>query len=143
PVTPTTPPVTPAPTTEPPKTAPGLGLVVSKFKAFGSPIKAGTRLPGLTTAKLGSQLRFSISKPATVLIRFEKRSSGRKARFTPVRGSFTVKPTKAGDYKVRFQGRVTSKITLKPGRYRAIASAKGADGETAPAVRTGFSIKTS
>lgn len=155
--TPTTP--TQTPTTTPPTAE--LALAITKFKAFPSSFKKGTRLPALTQSKLGSQLRFSITKPATVRFRFAKGTVGRKVGsscvrrtrqnaskkrcvyYTAVPGSFTVKPAAAGDYRVRFQGRITAKRSLAPGRYRVTATATGADGKAATPAKATFAIKTS
>lgn len=155
--TPTTP--TQTPTTTPPTAE--LALAITKFKAFPSSFKKGTRLPALTQSKLGSQLRFSITKPATVRFRFAKGTVGRKVGsscvkrtrqnaskkrcvyYTAVPGSFSVKPAAAGDHRVRFQGRITSKLSLTPGRYQATATATGTDGKAATPVKATFAIKTS
>lgn len=155
--TPTTP--TQTPTTTPPTAE--VALAITKFKAFPSSFKKGTRLPALTRSRLGAQLRFTITKPATVKFRFAKGTVGRKVGsscvkrtrqntskkrcvyYTAVPGSFSVKPAAAGDYRVRFQGRITSKLSLKPGRYQATATATGTDGKAATPVKATFAIKTS
>ncbi|MGK2937510.1 MAG: hypothetical protein ACSLFR_06860, partial [Solirubrobacteraceae bacterium] len=138
-----------------------VALAITKFKAFPSSFKKGTRLPALTTSKRGAQLRFTINKPATVKFRFAKGTVGRKVGsscvrrtrqnaskkrcvyYTAVPGSFSVKPAAAGDYRVRFQGRITPKHALTPGRYQATATATGTDGKAATPVKATFAIKTS
>ncbi|UUY05626.1 hypothetical protein LRS13_08940 [Svornostia abyssi] len=157
--TPTTPTPTQTPTTTPPTAE--VALAITKFKVFPSSFKKGTRLPALTQSKLGSQLRFSITKPATVRFRFAKGTVGRKVGsscvkrtrqnaskkrcvyYTAVPGSFTVKPAAAGDHRVRFQGHITATRSLQPGRYRVTATATGADGKAATPVKATFAIKTS
>ncbi|MFA9270092.1 MAG: hypothetical protein ACEQSX_04945 [Baekduiaceae bacterium] len=152
----TTPTPTQTPTTTPPTAE--VALAITKFKVFPSSFKKGTRLPALTQSKLGSQLRFSITKPATVRFRFAKGTVGRKVGsscvkrtrqnaskkrcvyYTAVPGSFTVKPAAAGDHRVRFQGRITATRSLQPGRYRVTATATGADGKAATPVKATFSI---
>lgn len=159
PATPTTPPATTPPTTTPPTTT-QLAPVISKVRLTSTAFRRGRLLPALTKSTRGTQLRFSLTKPATVRFTFAKAGEGRKVgrscvkrtrqnakrkrcvHYTPVRGSFSVKAG-AGDHRVRFQGRVTKKITLKPGRYRVSVRATGADGATSAAASATFSIKAS
>jgi virginiamycin B lyase len=153
-------PVTPTPTPTPittPTTTPAL----SKLKVTPNALRRGSRLPALTTAKTGSQLRFTLTTPATVRFTFAKGTVGRKigsscvkrtrqnakrtrcVHHTPVRGSFSVTPSAAGDHRVRFQGRVSAKQALRPGRYRVTARATGADGTASAPANATFTIKAS
>lgn len=151
PPTSTTPPVTSTPTAEP-KTA------ITKLGARSS-IRRTSLLPKLVRA--GGQFTFSVSKPATVRFTFAKAATGRKVGrscvkltrknakkprcryFTPVRGTFSVKANAAGEYRVRFGGRVTAKRSLAPGVYRVTARATGTDGTVAKAMTATFALKTS
>lgn len=147
---PVPPPPTPTPqppsTTTPPTRA--VALAMTKFRVFPGPFKRGSRLPALTRAGTGSQLRFTISRAATMRFQFARITVGRRAgrtcvqrtrrnaprrqclRYTTVPGSFVVRPPAAGEYRVRFEGRITANRRLAPGRYRVTATA------TAPGART-------
>lgn len=155
PAAPTTPSTTTPPSTTPPTT--GLALSIMKFKVVPSSFSRGTRLPALTTGRLGTQLRFTLTKPARVRFTFAKGTVGRRVGrscvkrtranttkkrcvyYTPVRGSFTVNATSAGEQRVRFQGRITAKRSLQPGRYRVTATAT--DGATSARARATFGVK--
>jgi streptogramin lyase len=153
-------PTTPATQTTTP-TPPGLAPAVLKLKVTPNAFRRGTRPPALTTARTGSQLRFTLTKPATVRFTFAKATVGRKVGsscvkrtrqnakrkrcvyHTPVRGSLSVKATTAGDQRVRFEGRISARQALRPGRYRVTARAIGADGATSAPASAAFTIKAS
>lgn len=155
PTTPTT------PTTPGTPTATELAPAISKFKVTPNAFRRGTRLPALTTARTGSQLRFTLSKPATVRFTFAQGAVGRRVGsscvkrtrqnakrkrcvyHTPVRGSFSVKANAAGDQRVRFQGRISARQALRSGRYRVTAQATGTDGRTSAPASATFILKTS
>lgn len=161
PATPTTPTTTPTNTTPTTTTTPELAPAILKLKVTPNAFRRGTRLPALTNAKSGSQLRFTLTKPATVRFTFARATVGRKVGSscvkrtrqnakrkrclysTPIRGSFSVKANAAGDQRVRFQGRISAKQALRPGRYRVTAQATGTDGKTSAPASATFTIKTS
>ena len=92
----------------------------------------------------GTRIRFTLSAPATVALRFERRSSGRRVgkaclaatakrakrkRCTRYLTRFTLLRTvkQAGAVSVAFTGRM-GKRRLSPGRYRVVLTATNAGG---------------
>ncbi len=159
-----TPAPTPAPAPQPPTTTPptvNTTVALTKLKVSSRVFKRGALLPALTRSTRGAHLRFSVDRPATVRFRFAKGTAGRKVgrscvkrtrrnaakkrcvRYTAVPGSFSVKLAAAGDYRVRFEGRITAKRSLQPGRYQVTATATGTDGKTSAPVKATFTIKAS
>ncbi|MBJ7522509.1 MAG: hypothetical protein JHC84_22595, partial [Solirubrobacteraceae bacterium] len=152
------------PTPQPPTTAPptaGTTVALTKLQISSRAFKRGALLPALTRSTRGAHLRFSVDKPSTVRFRFAKGTVGRKVggscvkrtrrnaskkrcvRYTAVPGSFSVKLAAAGDYRVRFEGRITATRSLQPGRYQVTATATGTDGKTSAPVKATFTIKAS
>ena len=60
-------------------------------------------------------------------------------RYVRVRGSFTVN-AHSGKNRVRFQGRISRKRKLRPGRYRMILRARDAAGNRSAASRVRFRL---
>jgi hypothetical protein len=142
----------PATTTTTPL-APVLGPVltpakptVSGFAQSASRWRRGRSLPRISSAgaPLGTTFSFSLSEPATASLAFTQRVPGRrvggrcvaaghrnlgkpKCKRTVSVGSFGL-TGHAGLNKVRFQGRVSSAKTLKPGAYRVAISARDSRG---------------
>jgi hypothetical protein len=131
--------------------APDLGrprLSPSSFRAA----RAGRSI----TARVGTLVRYTLSKQASVTFRVERASSGRRAggrcvkprrslrhakrctRYPVVRGSFTHQGH-AGSNTFTFRGRVGGR-KLRPGRYRLRALARDAAGRKSQVRRRAFRI---
>jgi hypothetical protein len=138
----------PAETTVPLLT--GFAIAPVKFRA------AGTGPSAAAAAKVGATTAFSLSEPATVSFRVERRAAGRRA------GKRCVKPTRrlrkrkrcaryvavtggfdrfgaAGPNSFKFSGRIADR-KLRPGRYRLVATAADAAGNLSKAARAPFRI---
>ena len=91
--------------------------------------RLGSRLPRLTaSARTGAAIRFSLSEPATITLRF--------SRLVPGRGYLRVPGTirlrgRQGANVVRFHGRLSRRRALRPGRYRVTVFARDAAGHQA------------
>jgi hypothetical protein len=100
----------------------GLTLTPRRFRL-------GSRLPRLTaSARTGATIRFSLSEPATVTLRF--------FRLVPGRGYVRLRPSiglrgRQGANVVRFEGRLSRRRALRPGRYRVTVFARDAAGRQA------------
>jgi hypothetical protein len=95
---------------------------------------APMRLPlGSALARLArsGQIRFRLSEPARVTLRFDPARSGRRSGVLRLNA-------RAGLNSVRFCGRLTARRSLRPGAYRLTALAKDAAGNAAKALRTRF-----
>jgi hypothetical protein len=115
----------------------GGGIPVLGRPVFGPNVfrVAPGRTPRVARAKLGTTLRFTLDKAASVKIAIQRPANGRRSkgkcrkpsaklrgakrctRWTTV-GTLTRKSLAAGEAKVPFTGRIGAKA-LKPGRYRA------------------------
>lgn len=155
PATPTT------PTTTAPTTPAGPALAIRRLRVTPNALRRGPLLPALTRATRGSQLRFTLTRPATVRFQFARATVGRRVggscvqrtrqsaqrrrcvSYVPVRGSFSVRVDAAGDHRVRFQGRLDARRALRPGRYRVTARATGLDGATSAPASATFTVKAS
>jgi PKD repeat protein len=82
------------------------------------------RVPG---TPIGTTFRFRLSSAATVRLVFARRVGKRWVRV----GALT-RSAAAGADKVRFRGRLPTKRTLRPGRYRVAVAASDAAGTSAP-----------
>jgi hypothetical protein len=100
----------------------GLTLTPRRFRL-------GSRLPRLTaSARTGAAIRFSLSEPATVTLRF--------SRLVPGRGYVRLRPSidlrgRQGANVVRFEGRLSRRRVLRPGRHRVTVFARDAAGHQA------------
>ena len=82
-------------------------------------------------ARPGRRVRASVPPPGGA-------SRGRKCtRFVKVKGTITV-DGKPGANRLRFQGRLSRKRRLKPGRYRATLVATDSAGNRSKAARATF-----
>jgi hypothetical protein len=100
----------------------GLTLTPRRFRL-------GSRLPRLTaSARTGAAIRFSLSEPAAVTLRF--------SRLVPGRGYVRLRPSidlrgRQGANVVRFEGRLSRRRVLRPGRHRVTVFARDAAGHQA------------
>jgi hypothetical protein len=119
---------------------------VTGFSESAARWRRGRSLPRISStggAPVGTTFSFSLNEPATVTFAFTRSVAGRRARGRCVAshanahkarcrrtvsvGSFSV-AGKAGLDKVRFQGRLSSAKTLKPGTYSVSINARNANG---------------
>jgi glucose/arabinose dehydrogenase len=138
-----------APDTEPPSVS-ALRMVRRTF-AVG-----GRRTPLIARVRRGTAFRYTLSEPATVRIRIERRATGRRSgracvrprkrlrerpscvRLLPV-GTLVRRGQPAGPGSVGFSGRLRRRA-LPPGRYRAVVTAVDAAGNRSGARGIGFRI---
>jgi Bacterial Ig-like domain (group 3) len=85
--------------------------------------------------KVGTTVRYTLSEPATLLVRVKKSKHG---HFVDVPGTFSVKGS-VGKNKFKFTGRLKGG-KLRPGHYKLIATARDAASNTAKAQRVSFEI---
>lgn len=111
--------VTPPPPPPPPPTPPA----VQHVRQSASKWHEGNRLAGISRAKTptGTTFSFSLNEGATVTFSFAERASGRKAGALTFAGH-------SGINKVAFQGRISAKKKLKPGRYKLVITATNSAG---------------
>ena len=107
---------------------------------LGTPRLSSTRFraarsgPG-SAASVGARVRYSLSEAATTRFAVQKLVSGRSVR---LKRGFTHRG-QAGANRFRFTGRIRGR-TLRPGRYRLVAVATDAAGNTSVAKRVRFRI---
>jgi hypothetical protein len=88
-------------------------------------------------ASSGGAIRFGLSEPARVGVRFARARAGRG--FVRVRGALRL-DARAGVNRVRFQGRVSRRRFLRPGRHRLTITARDAAGNEAAPRRARFTV---
>jgi hypothetical protein len=133
-----TPPVQEGPVVAPAKPA------VTGFGESATRWRRGRSLPHISSAQVGTTFSFNLNEPAALTLTFTQSVAGRRARgrcVTPnpgnahrprckrtvTVGSFAVSG-KANQNEVRFQGRLSSTKTLKPGTYAVSVAAHDAHG---------------
>jgi PKD domain len=116
-------------------TTPGAGdavaPVVSRLRVSPNRIRIGSALARLSAR--GGQIRFRLSEPARVTLRFTLARTGKR------RGSLRLN-ARAGLNTVRFAGRLSRRTTLPAGVYRLTVRAADAAGNRATAKRTRFKL---
>jgi hypothetical protein len=150
------------PTQKPPiQGGPAFILVpaVTGFSESAAKWRRGRSLPRISTASsapVGTTFSFSLNEPATTTLTFTHSVAGRRAhgrcvaptagnahkpkcKRTVLVGSFGVSG-KPGLDKVRFQGRLSSAKTLKPGTYAVSITARDVDGLKAVSRSLAFTI---
>ena len=136
------------------RTAPritGLRMVPARFAR-------GRLLPRVSRrARVGSSIRFRLSEAARVTLSYERILPGRRvgrrclaptrrrrarrrcSRFVAVRRRSSLS-ARSGARRIRFQGRLTRRSALKPGRYRLTLVAQDAAGNRSRATRANFTL---
>jgi uncharacterized delta-60 repeat protein len=109
-----------------------LRLIPRRFPRGNRPPLLQTR----RTTRQSAQIRFTLSEPARV--RFTVRRA-RRGRFRSVAGRFAI-AAPVGPGRVRFDGRLTARRRLAPGRYRLIATPIDRAGNTGRTRRTTFRL---
>ncbi len=100
----------------------GLTLTPRRFRL-------GLRVPRLTaSARTGAAIRFSLSEPATIALRFSRFLPGRG--YVRVPGAVRLRGSQGANV-VRFEGRLSRRRVLRPGRYRVTVLARDAAGHQA------------
>ena len=112
-------------------------LVVQNVRQSKTRWREGNRLATVSRAKapIGTTFSFSLNEEATVTFSFTRRVSGRAV--TAGKLTFTGHD---GTNKVAFQGRVSPKKKLKPGRYTLVVTAIASDGALSAPKSLGFTI---
>jgi uncharacterized repeat protein (TIGR01451 family) len=88
-------------------------LTLGSARLSPSRFRLGSKLPKLSKVRTGTTIRFSLPEAARVKLSFA-RKRGKRYRKA---GSFRVRGH-AGLNKLRFQGRLSKRRRLRPGRYR-------------------------
>ena len=132
---------------------------VSRLKLSRKTFRKGSKLPKASAKKFktGTTISFSLSEASKVRLSFESIRKGRRVgkrcrkptaknrtrkackRYVKVKTAVNLNG-KAGTNRVRFQGRLTRRRSLKPGRYRLTVRATGASGKVSKAVRKNFRL---
>jgi streptogramin lyase len=131
---------------------------ISALRLSPRTFRLGSGFPELLAAvRTGTVIRFKLSEAARVTARFKRRTIGRRVgkrcrrktrrnarskkcvRYVRVRGSFSV-DGRTGKNRVGFQGRITGKHKLRPGRYRLLLRARDAAGNRSKVSRARFRL---
>jgi hypothetical protein len=132
-----------APVTVPaPPTAPGADAPrITRLRVAPTRIRIGRRLPKLVRTRVRRPLgtiRFRLSEHAVVTLRFAK--LGRRGASRPLRTAVRVEARK-GRNRVRFAGRLSRSVALRPGRWRLTAVAVDDAGARSRRARTSFTTR--
>jgi PKD domain len=115
-------------------TAPGgdaVAPVISRLRVSPNRLRIGKALARLSSS--GGQIRFALTEPARVTLRFASARTGKRKGTLKLNG-------RAGLNTVRFAGRLSRRKTLKPGAYRLTVLATDAAGNRAAPKRTRFTL---
>ena len=140
------------PGTTPVDPAPSLASASVKPKRF----RLGRKLPRSAAVQTGTTIRFTLSEAARVTYGFRRARPGRKVGrrcLAPTRarqgrrrctryvrsGSFS-RAASAGANRLRFQGRLTRRRALRPGKYRLTLTATDPAGQRSPARAVTFRL---
>jgi hypothetical protein len=137
-------------------------LTAARYVDLAAPAAADTTAPLITNARVsprawavaprgpaenpiasrvrrGTSFRYTLSEPARVTIRIERRKrKGRRGKKFVGAGAFAAAAI-AGPNRRRFSGRI-GKRRLKPGRYRATLTATDAAGNASQPKRLSFRV---
>lgn len=131
--------------------------VISSLRVSPRRLRVGSRLPLVTRTRTATTIRFRLSEAAKVRLSFERAVSGRRVgksckpatrrlrnrrrctRYIAARPSIRLAGD-AGLTRVRFQGRLSRRVTLRPGKYRLTATARDQAGNQALPKITTFSL---
>ncbi len=140
PTTPTTEPTTPPKPPLPPEPGEPTRPEVQNARQTAMRWREGNRLAAASRTKTptGTTFSFSLNEQATVTFSFNQSVRGRKGTVTPGKLTFTGH---SGTNKVAFQGRISSKKTLKPGRYTLVITATNAAGVLSAPKSLSFTIE--
>jgi PKD domain len=116
---------------QPPASRDSVAPVISGLRVSPKRVRIGTAMAKLSSR--GGQIRFRLSEPARVTLRFASARTGRR------RGSLRING-RAGANTVRFAGRLSRRRTLRPGLYRLAVLATDGAGNRAATKRTRFTL---
>ena len=111
--------------------------VVSHLELSRTVFRRGLKLAKASARRVGTTIGFSLSEPARVRLSFEAIKRG--GRFVAVKGGIVVNG-RAGANAVRFEGRLSRRRSLRPGRYRLTVRATDAAGLRSTPARSGFRL---
>ncbi len=97
---------------------------LSRVSLSSRRLRLGSQLPKLVGAKSGPQIRFTLSEPAQVTLRFVPAQAQASKRSPLV----LVLAGKAGENRLRFAGRISARVKLALGRHELALSATDAAG---------------
>ena len=117
--------------------ADALAPTLSKLTLSHRSFRAAARGAALSSAAVGTGVRFTLSENANVTFRIERARPG-TTRYVRLRGTVTYRGV-AGVNKVALRGRLRRRA-LTPGRYRLVARATDAAGNRSAPRRAGFRI---
>ena len=130
---------------------------VSTLRFSRTTFRKGRLLPKASAVKTGTTISFRLSEASKVRLSFESIRKGRKVgrrcrkptrrnrrrrackRYVKVKTAINLNG-KAGVNRVRFQGRLTRRRSLRPGRYRLSVRAIGQSGKVSKPVRKNFRL---
>jgi Bacterial Ig domain/Dipeptidyl peptidase IV (DPP IV) N-terminal region len=103
---------------------------ISGLKVSAKKWRAGKGLASISKSPVGTTISFKLSEAAAATVSFQRfvpAKKGGKPRYVNA-GSLKALAAKAGQNKVRFQGRLTRSRSLALGKYRVMVSARDAAG---------------
>jgi virginiamycin B lyase len=133
---------------------PRLGTLKLSAKRF----RIGTKLASASAVRTGTTIRYTLSEAATVTLSFERVSAGRKVgkrcvkprrgnrkrkrctRYAAVKPALSFANQAAGARRIRFEGRLSRRKTLKPGLYRLTLRARDAAGNGSAGVKARVTV---
>jgi hypothetical protein len=145
------------PVVNPPPPPPDPALDVTGLALSRKLFRLGSELPSVAAVKRGTTIRFTISKAATVRLRFRRAAPGRRVggrcrkptrrnrsrrpctRMLSVRGAVSL-PVQAGTRRIKFAGRLSARRRLRPGRYQLVLTARDAAGNVSTPDRARFRL---
>jgi hypothetical protein len=131
---------------------------LSRLRLSAKRFRIGTKLPSAAAVRTGLTIRYTLSEAATVTLSFERVAAGRKVgkrcvkpkrsnrrrkrckRYVAVKPAVTFANQAAGARRIRFEGRLNRRKTLKPGPYRLTLRARDAAGNVSSPLRTRIQV---
>jgi hypothetical protein len=131
---------------------------LSKLRLSSKRFRLGRKLASAAAVRTGLTIRYTLSEAATVALAFERVSAGRKlgkrcvkprrgnrkrkrcTRYAAVRPAVTFQNQAAGARRIRFEGRLSRRKTLKPGLYRLTLRARDAAGNRSAGVKARVTV---
>lgn len=120
--------------------------------------RIGRKLAIAAAVRTGTTVRYRLSEAARVTLSFERVRPGRKVgkrclkprrsnrrrkrctRYAPVRPALVFPDQAAGQRRIRFEGRLSRRKSLKPGPYRLTLRARDAAGNTSQRLRARIQV---
>ncbi len=102
--------------------------------------RRGRALPRAAAVRKGTTIRFRLSEPARVTYSFQRRVKRRGGGHRWKRAGTLRRSAGAGINRLRFQGRLTRRRSLKPGSHRLIVVARDPAGQRSPKRMARFTL---